>query len=120
MSCCAVATCINYYIKTKRLGLHVVYHKFPTNKNICKLWIKKCKRLDRINSKHARVCSDHFQASDYIDDLQHRLLNLPERKILLKTAVPSLKLPQPTVKKPGSQRIISQISVSTNNILTLT
>lgn len=121
MSCCSVAACPNNWVKTKKSGVQIIYHNFPKDSTICELWKKQCKRHDTINSKNARVCSDHFKATDYIDDMQHRLLNLPERKILLKTAVPSLKLSQSTVKKPRSQRIRSRTrSVSTNNILTFT
>lgn len=97
MSCCAVATCPNYLRKTRKLGVDVLYHCFPNDTNLSNLWIQKCKRLDSVNSKNARICSDHFEPSDYIDDMKNRLLNLPQKKVLCKGAVPTLKLPQTTV-----------------------
>lgn len=103
MSCCAIANCPNYTRKTRKLGVDVIYHTFPKNDiTLSNLWIKKCKRLDSINYKNARICSDHFQPSDYIDDMKNRLLNLPQKKILSKNAVPTLKLPRSTVVGPSS------------------
>lgn len=91
MSTSAVATCQNYYRKTKDKG--VLYHRFPECPNLNKIWISKCKRQDPINTKYARVCSDHFKPIDYIDDMKNRLLGLSEKKILNKKAVPSVNLP---------------------------
>lgn len=102
MSCCAVATCPNYARKTRKLGVDVVYHCFPTDTILSNLWIEKCKRLDSINYKNARICSEHFEPSDYIDDMKNRLLNLPQKRILSKSAVPTVKLPRSAVSGPNS------------------
>ncbi|GBO10100.1 hypothetical protein AVEN_31587-1 [Araneus ventricosus] len=91
MSACAVATCPNYHRKTKGKG--VIYHMFPVCPNLNKIWISKCKRKDRINVKYARICSDHFRPSDYMDDMKNRLLGLNQKKILKPDAVPSVNLP---------------------------
>jgi hypothetical protein len=40
----------------------------------------------------ARICSKHFNIDDYERDLQNELLNLPTKKRLKKTAVPSVNL----------------------------
>ncbi|GBM49664.1 hypothetical protein AVEN_262467-1 [Araneus ventricosus] len=94
MSACAVATCSNYYRKTKGKG--VIYHVFPICPNRNKIWISKCKRQDHINVKYARICSDHFRPSDYMDDMKTKktiLLGLNQKKILKPDAVPSVNLP---------------------------
>ncbi|GBN11488.1 hypothetical protein AVEN_62938-1 [Araneus ventricosus] len=91
MSAYAVATCPNYYRKTKGKG--VIYHTFPVCPNRNKIWISKCKRQDHINVKYARICSDHFRPSDYMDDMQNRLLGLNQKKILKPDIVPSVNLP---------------------------
>lgn len=104
MSCCAIANCPNYTRKTRKLGVDVIYHTFPKDDiTLSNLWIKKCNRLDSINYKNARICSDHFQPSDYVDDMKNRLLNLPQKKILSKNAVPTLKLPRSTVTGPSGR-----------------
>lgn len=91
-SSCAVATCTNTHKKTKERG--VIYHVFPKNDDdMVQEWIVKCKRADKFKAETARICSDHFQALDYQDDMKNRLLGFPERKILKPTAVPSLNLP---------------------------
>ncbi|GBM73070.1 Transposable element P transposase [Araneus ventricosus] len=91
MSACAVATCPNYHRKTKGKG--IIYHIFPVCPNRSKIWISKCKRQDHINVKYARICSDHFRPSDYMDDMKNRLLGLNQKKILKPDAVPSVNLP---------------------------
>ncbi|GBN83811.1 hypothetical protein AVEN_14631-1 [Araneus ventricosus] len=91
MSAYAVATCPNYYRKTKGKG--VIYHTFPVCPNRNKIWISKCKRQDHINVKYARICSDHFRPSDYMDDMKNRLLGLNQKKILKPDVVPSVNLP---------------------------
>lgn len=93
MANCAVATCSNYLRKTRKLDVHVVYHRFPKDPEICKLWLTKCKRQDEFNYKNASICSEHFSSEDYEDDMRNRLLGLPQKKLLKCTAVPSLKLP---------------------------
>ncbi|GBM08020.1 hypothetical protein AVEN_71459-1 [Araneus ventricosus] len=90
MSTCAVATCSNYHRKTQEKG--VVYHVFPVSPNLNKIWILKCKRQGHINVKYARICSDHFRPSDYMDDMKNRLLGLNQKKILNPDAVPSVNL----------------------------
>ncbi|GBL72465.1 hypothetical protein AVEN_115382-1 [Araneus ventricosus] len=91
MSAWAVATFSNYHRKTKGKG--VIYHVFPVCVNRNKIWISKCKRQDHINVKYARICSDHFRPSDYMDDMKNRLLGLNQKKILKPDPVPSVNLP---------------------------
>ncbi|GBN95941.1 hypothetical protein AVEN_113697-1 [Araneus ventricosus] len=91
MFACADATCLNYHRKTK--GKVVIYHMFPACPNRNKIWISKCKRQDHINVKYARICSDHFRPSDYMNDMKNRLLGLNQKKILKPDAVPSVNLP---------------------------
>ncbi|GBM83837.1 hypothetical protein AVEN_134533-1 [Araneus ventricosus] len=91
MSTCAVATCSNYFRKTKDKG--VIYHEFPVCPNLNKLWISKCKRQDHINVKYARICSHHFRSSDYMDDMKNYILDLNQKKIFKPDVVPSVNLP---------------------------
>ncbi|GBN80160.1 hypothetical protein AVEN_117102-1 [Araneus ventricosus] len=91
MSACAVATCPNYHRKTKGKG--VIYHTFPVCPNRNKIWISKCKRQAHINVKYARICSDYFRPSDYMDGMKNRLLGLNQKKILKPDAVPSVNFP---------------------------
>lgn len=90
MPCCAVFSCSNHGKKTKGQG--IIYHSFPKDVNLRKAWIVKCKRLDKLNVAHARICSNHFNPSDYEDDIRNRLLGLEERKKLKPTAIPSSNL----------------------------
>lgn len=108
MSCCAVATCNNYSRKTKKLGIDVVYHCFPKDPETAKLWVLKCKRLDSINCKYAHICSSHFAPTDYCDDMKNRLLELPQRKILKVTAVPSLNLPCQTDQNETASTVLRE------------
>lgn len=60
------------------------------------MWVVKCKRADKINTEHARVCSIHFREEDFERDLKNELLGLPLRRILRKDAIPSINLPNQT------------------------
>ncbi|GBL85209.1 hypothetical protein AVEN_222697-1 [Araneus ventricosus] len=91
MSTCAVATCSNYHRKTKDKG--VTYHVFSVCPNRNKLRISKCKKQVHINVKYARICSDHFRLTDYMDGMKNRLLCLNQKKILKPDEVPSVSLP---------------------------
>lgn len=86
---CAVFECKNSS-KTEA-GKCFSYHSFPvTDPKLCKRWVELCKRKDPISIKNARICSQHFQSSDYERDLRNELLNLPIRKILKSGTVPSI------------------------------
>lgn len=129
MPCCAVLKCGTYSRKTK--GSNVIYHPFPKDPDLRKDWISKCERKNSFNVELARVCSKHFLNTDYERDLKAELLQLPPKKILKKTAIPSQNLPecvsdnisvkQPqigsgsisTVKKP-SQSLIGSGHISTS------
>ncbi|XP_049799802.1 uncharacterized protein LOC126235110 [Schistocerca nitens] len=89
---CAVTGCFSYNRDTK--GTDVMYHSFPHNETLQKLWLSKCCRKDSVNVAHARICSRHFAETDYLRDLQSELLNLPRKRILKPDAVPSCNLPR--------------------------
>ncbi len=91
---CAVAIC-------KSLG-GVSYHRFPKDPKLRKVWVKSCKRKDDFNVDKARVCESHFLSSDFERDLKNELLNLPTRKILKKSAFPSINLLTNENKRPAT------------------
>ncbi|XP_035216122.1 peroxynitrite isomerase THAP4-like [Stegodyphus dumicola] len=102
MASCAVATCRNTYRNTKGRG--IIFHAFPKkNLLLTKKWLLQCRRQDYVNENHARVCSEHFLASDYEDDMRNRLLGLPQKKLLKSDAVPTVNLPC-TVKEIIQER----------------
>ena len=81
---CAVAVCLS--------PLEAMYHRFPKDLAKQKVWIQACKRQGKIPVSTARVCSTHFKEEDYQRDIQHELLNLPPRRLLKDTAIPTLNL----------------------------
>ncbi|XP_035212976.1 uncharacterized protein LOC118186912 isoform X2 [Stegodyphus dumicola] len=94
---CAVATCNNYYAKTKGKG--VCYHRFPKNKKIVDHWIAACKREDEFKIENATICSIHFKDEDYQRDLRNELLGIPLRKFLKEDAIPTINLPNVQKRK---------------------
>ncbi|CAG9763743.1 unnamed protein product [Ceutorhynchus assimilis] len=90
---CAVASCSSNRINLKKEGIQLIFHSFPkvTDDEGRKEWVKRCNR-DKLNPNTSTICSLHFQPSDYERDLQSELLGLPSRKVLKKTAVPTLYL----------------------------
>lgn len=83
---CAVADCKNIAVS----GTPLSFHRFPRDSKTRKAWIVRCKRGDKLNPTTARICSEHFKPEDYEKDLLNKLLNLPQRKVLKKGAVPSV------------------------------
>jgi hypothetical protein len=76
---CAVFSCNNSRVVTKRKGETVVYHAFPkgndlVSSTIKKEWIRRCARADKWNPNNSQVCSVHFTSNDYERDLQNELL----------------------------------------------
>ena len=68
------------------------YFRFPKDISVQKSWIESCKRQDEINPKTARICSLHFNDSDFERDLRNELLNIPVRKLLKPNSIPSQNL----------------------------
>ncbi|XP_015922110.2 serine-rich adhesin for platelets isoform X11 [Parasteatoda tepidariorum] len=91
MSTCAVPSCKNYFVKTKRKG--IAYHKFPKDQSMARKWMQAC-QMSNLKPKRAVVCGEHFNPDDYMNYLQIRMFGLSEKHILKPTAVPS-KLLQP-------------------------
>lgn len=95
---CAVYGCKNNHALVKANGFSILFHRFPkpvdtVSKAIRSDWINKCNRDDeKFNPNNSRICSIHFKDIDYKRDLQNELLGLPIKKLLKKTAVPTLYL----------------------------
>ncbi|XP_023222091.1 uncharacterized protein LOC111623657 isoform X2 [Centruroides sculpturatus] len=121
---CAVYGCNNNLLAVKAKGESVTFHVFPRQKDLISKrirseWINRCKRSDKFNPDTSRICSVHFVQSDYERDLQHELLGLPDRKILKKTAIPTLNLPDrmnPTVTE--QERNSKRKQKEVNDLLT--
>ncbi|XP_068232034.1 THAP domain-containing protein 6-like [Palaemon carinicauda] len=72
------------------------YFTFPKEENTKEKWMHACKRADDVNWKGALICSVHFKAEDYADDMKYRLLGIEKPKnqrALKEEAIPSLFLP---------------------------
>ncbi|XP_056647325.1 uncharacterized protein LOC130451987 [Diorhabda sublineata] len=109
---CAVYGCGNTYKTRQQEHEYFIFHRFPKAKDLVsqtmrKEWILRCKREDKFNPDTSYICSVHFTEKDYERDLQNELLGLPLRKILKKTAVPTLGLYS---KKSTSEASSSSIS----------
>ena len=52
------------------------FFRFPRDDEFWKKWTIACHRLDKVNANNALVCSVHFTAKDYIDDMKSRLLGI--------------------------------------------
>lgn len=95
---CYVASCTNYYGKT-RGNSKIIYHMLPASPSLAMKWAKASGKKDVIPPPYARVCSDHFSPGCYQRDLQHELLGLPLRKKLKTDAVPDRNLPSAKSKE---------------------
>ncbi|XP_058790988.1 peroxynitrite isomerase THAP4-like isoform X2 [Phymastichus coffea] len=108
---CTVAVCNNSYDKTKRAGIKIKYHKFPTVQPVRDIWIERTGRGGKWNPDSCHICSAHFKEDDYRQDLCD-FPNKVDTKRLRPTAVPSLFLTEPppiniTLLTPRKRRKIS-------------
>jgi len=76
---------------------NVTFHTFPTDPEIRDKWIRANPRNDFVPTKYSRLCSLHFQPSDFIhvrSDTNHRRLKIlsenRQRRYLKQDAVPSM------------------------------
>ncbi len=72
--------------------------RFPKDEEIRKIWIQRCRRLDKFNPSSSYICSIHFDESDFQRDMKSELMGCPKRKRLKEHTVPHLKLPSSTSK----------------------
>jgi len=96
--CCAYGCKTGYKGHTTTSVENITLHKFPRDETLCAKWIRANPRKDFIHSKHSRMCSLHFTASDFVN--QHQDSNPRRRKkfvnqlltyrYLKKHAVPSI------------------------------
>lgn len=112
---CAIATCNNNQAILNNQGIYTTFHYFPKGSDsescaIRKEWIKRCRRADKFNVDTSTICSSHFTPNDYERDLQNELLNLPLRKVLKKTAVPTINLRKTAVPTINFKKTLDESS----------
>ena len=74
---CAAYGCTSGYKTNKDAAdssvsaVKVTFHSFPIhNKVLCDKWVRANPRLDFTPSKHSKLCSLHFKASDFVEGRQ--------------------------------------------------
>jgi hypothetical protein len=93
---CCVPQCKSGYASERSERGTISFHRFPTDKDLYKAWLRKIPRKDFTPSANSRVCSRHFHESDFIKERtdanpQRKLIRGEKvRAILSHTAVPSV------------------------------
>ncbi len=67
-------------------------HRFPQDPEICKEWVRACKRVDKFYPDTSRICSRHFAEEDYEEDIGGALKFNHIKPNLKRTAIPTLRL----------------------------
>src|SRR5664279_3433958 len=70
----------------------ISYHRLPQDETRRTEWINRCRGIEKINDKHARVCSAHFDEHCFFHGLQNRLTEKPQRRVLKDDALPTKHL----------------------------
>ena len=92
----------------KEDGTKVTFHSFPIhNPELCGKWVRANPRKDFTPTKHSKLCSLHFQPSDFIQEWRDSnaarqkrnaaVSEKPKRVILKDNAVPSVFSNAPTL-----------------------
>lgn len=104
MVVCAVSGC-GATNSGKRADRSLNFYKFPKDESIAWAWDQCCGRKEPINLKTAKICSKHFQPTDYERNLKNELLGIVSRTCppLKPGTVPTLCLPIRATKKSKSK-----------------
>uniref|UniRef100_A0A182NJT6 THAP-type domain-containing protein n=1 Tax=Anopheles dirus TaxID=7168 RepID=A0A182NJT6_9DIPT len=63
---CSATFCGYNKHNIKRRKLHVMFHKFPGDRELCRKWIRFCKQHENWQPKPtSAICSTHFREQDY-------------------------------------------------------
>ena len=85
----------------------ISYHQLPKNasQTLRLKWSEIVPEiLKETTSNPVRVCSKHFQASDFERDLRNEMLGLPMRRVLRQGAFPTVTFNEVSdVKKPANE-----------------
>ncbi|XP_035224462.1 uncharacterized protein LOC118197092 [Stegodyphus dumicola] len=65
-------------------------HRFPSDPELRKLWIVRCKKADNFNIENSRICALYFTPD--VRDLKAELLGSTSKRVLKVNAVPTLHL----------------------------
>ncbi|XP_045112603.1 uncharacterized protein LOC123505423 isoform X2 [Portunus trituberculatus] len=95
MTKCAINGCSNNKCN-KQGNFH--FYRFPKTKSVARQWINACSRTDKLNPETARVCSQHFKATDYTHSCIIKSELFGKSSVAVRSlnanAVPSLFLPK--------------------------
>lgn len=102
----------------------VVIHRFPERDlELCGKWLSAIGRdVNKAEKKYTslRVCSQHFRPDDYERDLKAELLGCPPKKVLKKTAVPTIfQSKRKLGRKPSQSQNKTQPEVNLELLLLL-
>lgn len=102
---CAVGLCKNV---SKKDG-NVHFFRFLKDNTLRKIWIKQCYRRDIFNVETSRVCSEHFEESDFDNLMEFKLMG-SRRLILKKDAVPKLNLKASVTQESSNASTVVSMS----------
>ncbi|KYN29062.1 hypothetical protein ALC57_01514 [Trachymyrmex cornetzi] len=91
---CSVKGCGNYFRKTKLLnGNSIKYFSFPKDFTIVTKWLAACGNQN-VNIKKGMICSQHFDASYFIQPSKEKSLFYSQKRLtkLRADAIPTLHL----------------------------
>lgn len=80
---CSVMSCKNNSTTARKMGKPLGFFTFPKDFNVRKEWVNRCNRKENWNpgSNSSRICSDHFQISDFEDLVKARMLNVNPKRL---------------------------------------
>lgn len=80
---CSVMSCKNNSTTARKMGKPLGFFTFPKDLNIRKEWVNRCNRKEDWNpgSNSSRICSDHFEISDFEDVVKARMLNVNPKRL---------------------------------------
>jgi len=106
---CSAYGCKSGY-KTDNTDSNVTFHAYPRDPELRDKWIRANPRKDFIPSKHSRLCSLHFQPTDFVEVRQDtnqrrrkKKSEAPLRRLLKDGVIPSVFREAPEYLSRGAQ-----------------
>ena len=123
MSSCVVPGCQSGYGSKNQFPAGIGKHRFPKDPRMRELWIKAIPRADWSPTVHSRVCSLHFDKSDFKverdDSNKNRNLGKLNTRQLKKNAIPRVfpGCPSYLSKKKNETRSLKATSTARRQLL---
>lgn len=106
---CSFQNCDN---KSNDLNRNIKFFGFPSNEELCKLWIKECHKEKLNTLKKSTLTSSYYVCEDHFDRTDYQRILTPQKKFLSRSAIPKILLSEnPTTSNKDYDKSSDNLSI---------